>query len=104
MTGRKDQWVRIHDIVLKPEERTGNLPEDTKKVPLELWVKGFLLSDAEIGDAVSVRTITGRIMQGTLVEISPSYDHGFGRTFIPELLEIGISLRKILGGEEDGER
>ena len=104
MTGRKDQWVRIHDIVLRPEERTGNLPEDPKKVPLELWVKGFLVSDAEIGDAVSIRTITGRTMQGTLVEISPAYDHGFGKTFIPELLEIGISLREILGGEEDGER
>ena len=104
MTGRKDQWVRIHDIVLKPEERTGSLPEDTKKVPLELWVKGFLTEDAQIGDAVSVRTITGRTMQGTLVEISPSYDHGFGKTFIPELLEIGISLREILGGEEDGKR
>jgi hypothetical protein len=104
MTGRKDQWVRIHDIVLKPEERTGSLPEDTKKVPLELWVKGFLDADAEIGETVSVRTITGRTMTGTLVEVSPSYDHGFGKTFIPELLDIGIRLRKILEGEDDGKR
>lgn len=104
MTGRKDQWVRIHDIVLKPEERTGSLPEDTKEVPLELWVKGFLDRDAEIGETVSIRTITGRTMTGTLVEVSPSYDHGFGKTFIPELLDIGIRLRKILEGEDDGKR
>ncbi|HBG38663.1 MAG TPA: 2-amino-4-ketopentanoate thiolase, partial [Clostridiaceae bacterium] len=29
---KKGEWVQIHDIVLKPEERSPHLPEDTKKV------------------------------------------------------------------------
>ena len=48
---KKGTWVQIHNIVLRPEERTGKLPEGTKKVPLEMWVKGFLCADAEVGDA-----------------------------------------------------
>ena len=37
---KKGDWVRIHKIILKAEERTGKLPEDTQKVPLEMWTKG----------------------------------------------------------------
>jgi hypothetical protein len=40
---KKDDWVQIHDIILAPCDRSPNLPEDTKKVPLELYLKGFLL-------------------------------------------------------------
>jgi hypothetical protein len=37
---KKGSWVQIHYIVLQPSERADNVPEDTKQVPLELWVKG----------------------------------------------------------------
>ena len=45
---KKGDWVQIHNIVLKPEERSSALPEDTKKHPLEMWVKGYLQADAII--------------------------------------------------------
>jgi hypothetical protein len=95
---KKGEWVQIHDIVLKPEERSPHLPEDTKKVPLEMWVKGFLNSDADLGDMVEITTITGRKVKGTLVEVNPTFKYGFGETFVPEVLKIGIDLRKIVGG------
>ncbi len=95
---KKGEWVQIHDIVLKPEERSPHLPEDTKKVPLEMWVKGFLNSDADLGDMVEITTITGRKAKGTLVEVNPTFKYGFGETFVPEVLKIGIDLRKIVGG------
>ena len=55
MDAKRGDWVRIHNIVLKPEERSTNLPEDTQKVPLEMWTKGELQADAEIGDTVTVK-------------------------------------------------
>jgi hypothetical protein len=97
---KKGDWVQIHEIVLKPEERTGKLPEDTKKVPLELWVKGFINHDASIGDTVEITTLTGRIVTGELVGVNVKYDYGFGDEYVPELLKIGIQLRGIL---KDGE-
>ncbi|WP_026475787.1 2-amino-4-oxopentanoate thiolase subunit OrtA [Alkaliphilus transvaalensis] len=95
----KGTWVRIHDIVLSPQERSPNLPEDTKKVPLEMWVKGFLLEEAMIGERVAVKTITGRNVEGTLLEANPYYDHDFGK-FVPEILEIGLQLKEILWAGE----
>ena len=66
---KKNDWVRIHNIILTPEQRTGKLPEDTKKMPLEMWAKGHLQNDAaEIGDEVTILTSTGREERGTLVE------------------------------------
>ena len=63
---KKNEYVRIHRSVLEAVERTGKLPEDTKSVPLEMWVKGWLQDEeAQIGDTVTV-------------EISP-YDLGKGR-------------------------
>lgn len=96
MLGKKGDWVQIHNIVLKPEERTSKIPEDTKKVPLELWVKGFLEEDAKIGDIVTVTTVTGRKTTGTLVEINPRYTYGFGEEFVPELLQIEMQLKNIM--------
>lgn len=92
---KKSEWVQIHQIVLNPEERSNHLPEDTKKVPLELWVKGFLKQDSNMGDEVEITTLTGRTVKGTLVDVNPSYKYGFGE-FVPELLQVGIQLRGIL--------
>lgn len=96
---KKGEWVQIHDIILKPEERTAKIPEDTKKVPLELWVKGFLNEDARMGDRVEITTMTGRTVSGVLVDVNPTYDHGFGDIYIPELLKIRKQARAIVKGE-----
>jgi len=97
---QKGDWVQIHQIVLPPEERTGKIPEETKKVPLELWVKGFIQADAPIGSTVEVTTLTGRKASGELVAVNPTYSYGFGDQYVPELLRIGCQLRSIL---EEGE-
>ncbi len=100
MLAKKGDWVQIHYIVLKPEERTGKLPEETKKVPLELWVKGFINEEAAIGSQVSITTATGRIVSGTLEAINPKYTYGFGEEFIPELVQIDKQLKEIMNGSE----
>ena len=100
MMVKKGEWVRIHKIILQPSERAPQVPDDTKKVPLEMWVKGYLDDDADIGGEVSVTTATGRKETGKLLEVNPSYGHGFG-DFVPELLTIDKQVREILfgGGE-----
>lgn len=97
---KKGDWVQIHNIVLPPEERSSSLPEDTKANPLEMWVKGYLQEDAEIGDVAEVVTRTGRRAKGEVVKVNPYFEHNFG-FFIPEVLEIGNMVRKItFGGDE----
>ena len=98
MVAKKGDWVRIHSVLMEAGERSPGIPEDTAKVPYELWDKGFLISDkAEIGDTVKIETITGREIRGTLLETNPSYDHDFGE-FVPEILIIDKQLKKIMGG------
>ncbi len=95
----KGSWVRIHKIILEPSQRAPQVPDDTKQVPLEMWVKGYLQKEAEIGDTVEILTLTGRKETGTLIELNPYYNHSFGK-FVPELLVIGKQVRDIvLGGE-----
>ena len=96
---KKGEWVRIHKIILKAEERTSRIPEDTKKVPFEMWTKGFLLKNAEIGDEVEIESVTGRHETGTLIEHNPYYKHDFGK-FIPELLTIDKQVKDIVFGGE----
>ncbi|HBE9537333.1 TPA: 2-amino-4-ketopentanoate thiolase [Clostridioides difficile] len=97
MDAKINDWVIIHNIVLTPEERAPQVPEDTKKVSLEMWVKGFIKSDASIGDLVEVKTITGRLVKGNLFKVNPYYTHDYGKC-IPELLQIGIQAKEILFG------
>jgi 2-amino-4-ketopentanoate thiolase alpha subunit len=93
---KKGEWVQIHQIVLEPDERTARIPADTKECPLELWVKGFLEDDGEFGEVVNIKTLTGRLVTGELVAVNPGYVHDFGEEFIPEILKIGVQLKKIL--------
>ena len=95
---KKGDWVRIHSVVLKAEERTAKIPEDTQKCDLEMWTKGELQADAEIGDVVEVKTAVGRIEKGTLIEVGPYYTHSYGK-FVPEIIEIDKQLRAIMGGD-----
>ena len=95
---KKNDWVRIHRNVLEPQERTGKLPEDTKKVPLEMWVKGRLQNEtAEIGDEVTIVTSVGRTEHGRLIEVNPCYELNYG-AFVPEILEMEERLRAALFG------
>lgn len=93
----KGTWVRIHKIILNSSERAASIPEDTRKVPYEMWVKGYLRQDSEIGETVSIQTLTGRMIEGELVEANPSFNHSYGR-LVPELLKIGPQLKGILFG------
>ncbi len=103
MDTKKGDWVRIYNVVLEPEDRSPNLPEDTQKVPLEMWDKGFLLDEsANIGDKVEVETYIGRKVGGKLVEVNPYYEHDFGKC-VPELLYIGRQLRGYLEGSGQDE-
>ena len=94
---KKGDWVRIHRIVLNAGDRAPSVPADTAQVPLEMWVKGELLADAEIGDEVQVKTITDRLEHGTLVEVNPTYTHSYG-AFVPEIIKIDRQLREIMDG------
>ena len=91
----KGDWVRIHSVILKPDERAPQVPDDTGKVPLEMWVKGELLGDAEIGETVHIRSAANREVSGTLLSGGLDYNHSFGN-FVPELQQIGPMLRQKL--------
>ena len=94
---KKGDWVRIHSIILTPEQRSSAVPEDTKSVPLEQWTKGYLHADTVLGESAKVTTRTGRIVSGTLVDESPHYTHSFG-DFVPELQEAGDEAFAFLFG------
>lgn len=96
---KKGDWVRIHRNVLEAAGRTANVPDDTKKVPLEMWVKGHLLEDAELGQECRVVTRVGREDHGTLIEVNPQYEINYGE-FVPEILAIDDQLRNALFGGE----
>ena len=98
---KKGDWVRIHSVVLKAEQRTGKIPEDTKQCDFEMWTKGHLMEDeAKIGDEVTVKTAVGRLEKGVLLEENPHYTHSYGE-FVPEIIEIDDILREVMsdGGE-----
>ncbi|MGS0972629.1 MAG: 2-amino-4-oxopentanoate thiolase subunit OrtA [Candidatus Izemoplasmataceae bacterium] len=97
----KGTYVRIRKTLLQPSERSENLPEDTKKVPLKMWVKGRMLEEGELFDYAHIKTITGRIEYGRVKEIEPPYKHGFG-DFVEELLQIReIIIKDVYGGENN---
>jgi hypothetical protein len=81
--------------VLAVGERASHVPADTKQVPLELRVKGFLTAAAVVGEEAEILTPAGRRLHGTLQEVNPAYTHGFGHP-IPELSAIGGEVRAIL--------
>ncbi len=94
---KKGDYVNVYNVILTPEQRAPQVPDDTKKVPLEMWVRGFLTEDANINDQVTVKTITGRLVKGKLVEENQTYRHSFGE-HVPEIFQIGLQLKSILFG------
>ncbi|NPV69777.1 MAG: 2-amino-4-ketopentanoate thiolase [Firmicutes bacterium] len=101
--GRAGDWVQVYDVLLKPGERAPQVPEDTQGVPLEMRVKGFLEHDAMLGDHATVRTMTGRLVEGTLVAINPAYPHDFGQPVL-ELLVAGEEFRALLEREAEAQK
>jgi len=95
----KGTYVRIRKTVLKPEDRSNNLPADTKKVPYKMWIKGFLLEESDLFDNVSIKTITGRIESGRLKEINPPYKHSYG-DFVPEMITLRNIIQKDMYGDD----
>jgi len=96
MTAKKGDWVRIYKIVMPAGERAPQVPDDTAKVPFEMWQKGFLLNEkAEIGSIVEIETVIGRKVSGKLIEINPYFTHSFGKC-IPEILKIDQQLRVLM--------
>lgn len=102
MKANRGDWVLVHNIILDPANRAPQVPEDTKSVPLEMWVKGFIHSDANEGDEVRVTTITGREVDGKLVDVNPYYKHDYGK-FVPEILQIGLQVKEVLFGGDSNE-
>jgi len=92
-SARPGDWVMVHDVVLPAGSRAPGVPPETQAVPLEMRLKGFLVGGpATVGDRVTVRTLTGRLVTGRLVAVNPAVPPTFGRP-VPELLAVGPELR-----------
>ena len=89
---RAGDWVEVERVLLEPADRSANLPEDTAAQPLRMWVKGFARTAADVGEKLTVETMTGREVTGVLSEVNPGYFHTFGRP-APELTAVGRDLR-----------
>ena len=97
---QRGDLVQIHKVILTPEQRPENIPESTKAVPYEAWIKGFLLDkQARIGDIVKIETFVGREVSGNLTEVNPIYSHNFGKPQ-PALLTLGMEVKKRIKREK----
>jgi len=89
---KQGDWVEVHRIIFAAQDRPASLPQETQKVPFEMWIKGFALDEGEIGQICRIKTLTGRIIEGQLTEINPGFTHSFGLA-VAELQRIGAELR-----------
>jgi hypothetical protein len=85
-------WVEVERVLLEPADRSKNLPPETAEKPLRLWIKGFAQAAGALGDSMTIETMTGRLVEGSLSAINPGYFHTFGNP-IPELARVGVDLR-----------
>jgi len=90
-------WVEIRQVVLPAGERAPNVPPDTTAVDFVARIRGFLETDAAVGDEATVRTLVGRSVSGTLVALNPRNPADFGDP-VPELLRVGADARRALDG------
>jgi len=97
----KGTWVEIHRIVLPAGERAPQVPDDTRQLPREMRVKGYLVAPASPGEQAEIVTPVGRRLRGVIREINPAYTHGFGAP-IAELSGIGREVRALLRGRRQG--
>ncbi len=85
-------WVEVEAVLLEPAERASGLPPETAEQPLVMWVKGFALAGAALGEELEIETMTGRTVSGNLSAVNPGYTHTFGQP-TPELAAVGRDLR-----------
>ncbi|MCX8095761.1 MAG: 2-amino-4-oxopentanoate thiolase subunit OrtA [Caldisericia bacterium] len=90
---KKGDYVEIKKTLLNPDERAENLPDDTKKVPYEGKIRGYLTHDGEIGKEVEIETPIGRKLKGILLGLTKEYTHNFGEP-IRELIDIGKKIKE----------
>jgi len=86
------EWVEVERVLLDPADRSAALPPETAERPMLVWVSGFANAEGEMGDEVTVETMTGRLVTGRLSAINPGFFHTFGNP-IPELVGVGRDLR-----------
>ncbi len=89
---RVGDWVEVECTLLEPADRSANLPPETAEKPLVMWVKGFALGEAAVGEELTVETMTGRRVTGTLSAVNPGYFITYGEP-IAELTHVGRDLR-----------
>ena len=87
-------WVEITQTLLKPGERSQSIPPDTAAVPLIMRIRGFAQHEAEVHEQIAIKTLSGRIVAGSLLQINPHYTHSFGQT-VPILMAIKKQLKNI---------
>lgn len=98
MPAKKGTHVQISTVLLEPEERAEKLPEATAKTPLTAWLKGELMTEAELGEPATIKTVTGRFVRGVLKEIEPRHNHNFGN-YVEEVDEIREIVKKEMWGD-----
>lgn len=76
---KKGSYVLIKQTVLKSNQRSNRIPDDTKLTDFVMKIKGYLEKDSKIGEEVLIKTETNRLVKGILIEENPSYTHSFGR-------------------------
>jgi hypothetical protein len=77
----KGTWVEVERVATRAGERGPVPAKDLLRPPQVMRVAGFLLEDAELGQQVRIRTITGNEHAGKLRIENPGYGHSFGNTF-----------------------
>lgn len=100
MTCKKGTYVKITKNFLKPEHRLNTIPEVTSNTPLTGWVTGKLLKDSDLNKKAPIETITGRFVNGTVIEIEPSHSHTFG-AYVPELAMVRETILREMWREDD---
>ena len=97
----KNTFVRVRKHILTPEQRAKNIPQDTKLVPLKMWIKGRLQEETELFEEAEIKTATGRLIKGIVKEVEPKHKHSFGE-YVDELQRVReIVLSEMWGGEDN---
>ncbi len=97
---RRGELVPIETVVLPIGERAPQVPDDTKKTPLRAFTKGFLQEEsATRGDRVTVRTMSDRLVKGTVSDLPVSPTHTFGDS-VPELTAVHRQVFELMFGGE----
>ncbi|KAJ50276.1 hypothetical protein CTM_18575 [Clostridium tetanomorphum DSM 665] len=92
---KKGTWVEVEEIVLAPEDRAKNIPEETRKTPLKCWIRGNCLDDCDIGSEVQNILVVGRMLLKFLKIKSQMYYHSFGK-YVKEIEYIGREARALI--------